>query len=443
MTELPPLRKNTRFQLLWTGSAVSQLGMELTRLAMPLLVLALTGSAGWAGLVAGARIASSVLAQIPAGVWVDRWDRRRTLVTSQALQTLNSTVLAVLVVAGQARMWHFVVIAAVDGVCVAFVGPARMTAIRGVVPVAQLRGAFALEESRSHAARLAGPPLGGLLYGLGRAIPFVVDAVTFLVAMLCSLFAKVPRRPGDESRAASAPGNDDQPAQAGQRRKRSMRRDAGEAFAWLWQQRGLRAVCAVLTLLNLLGGMFQLPLIVLVGNRGGNAFNTGAVLAGIGVGGLVGALVSGRLGNLLPPGKIVLSVLTIFGTALVSMTLPLGPWWPVVPLICISLSTPTLNVVLNVVITRMVPEHLLGRMDSVLTVASFGLAPVAPVLGGVLAATLGGAVTLGLIGGLILLTAVGAALSHELRDFTGETEPDQPDDAAADAVPKSATAEPG
>lgn len=75
MADCVPLRKNKQFQLLWFGSAVSQLGSELTKLAMPLLVLSLTGSPGWAGVVAGASIAASILAQIPAGVWVDRWDR--------------------------------------------------------------------------------------------------------------------------------------------------------------------------------------------------------------------------------------------------------------------------------------------------------------------------------------------------------------------------------
>ncbi|WP_219418405.1 MFS transporter [Pseudonocardia nigra] len=410
MTDLVPLRRNTQFQLLWAGSVVSQLGSELTRLALPLLVLALTGSPGWAGIVTGAGVAAAVLVQMPAGVWVDRWDRRRTLITGQAVRTVNSAVLAALILTGQVRVWQVVVLAVVDGLCVAFAEPARTTSIRAVVPVAQLPLAYMQEESRAHAARLVGPPLGGLLYGLGRAVPFVADTVTFLVALLCSIGAKVPRRPAGEERAQA---------------KRSMRRDAGEAIAWLWHQRGLREVCAAVMVLNLLGGAFLIPLIVLVADRGGDAVTTGTVLAGAGIGGLIGALLSHRTGALLPPGKLLITVVTLLGAAFAAMTIPLGPWWPMVPLALFTLSAPALNVVMDVVIARMVPEGMLGRMDAILTIVSRGLAPLGPVLGGGLAALLGGSGALLVIGGLLLLTAAGAAAVGELRRFTG----------AADDVP--------
>jgi MFS family permease len=422
--ELVPLRKNAQFQLLWLGSAVSQLGSELTRLAMPLLVLALTGSAGWAGIVTGAGVAATVLAQLPAGVWVDRWDRRRILLTGQALRVVNSAGLAALIITGRVQIWHFIVLAAIDGLCAAFVDPARSTAIRGVVPAEQLQSAYAREEARAHAARLVGPPLGGLLYGFGRAIPFVADTVTFLAALLCSVFAKVPRRPPSEQRDAPDP-------KTGEPAKRSMRREAGEAATWLWRQRGLREICGAAMILNLLGGAFLLPLIVLVRERGGGAVTTGTVLAGVGIGGLAGALLSGHTGKLLPPGKLVVAIIAIFGGALAAMALPLGPWWPMVPLVLISLSTPALNVVMNVVIARMVPERMLGRMDAALGVASKGLQPLGPVLGGALAAVLGGAGALVVIGGLLLLTAAGAAVSRELRRFTGEA-PEDGDAPAGD-----------
>jgi predicted MFS family arabinose efflux permease len=406
VVDVAPLRKNLQFQLLWVGSAVSQVGVELTRLAMPLLVLALTGSPGWAGIVAGARTAASIVAQLPAGVWVDRWDRRRTLIASQGLQTLNAAALAALILTDQASVWYFIGFGMADGVCAAFAGPARTTAIRGVVPVEQLHSAYAQEEARSHAARLIGPPLGALLYGFGRAVPFVVDAVTFLVAMLCALVAKVPRRPEQEDAV-------ERPA------KRSMRGEAAEAIRWVWRRRGLREVCAVAMMLNLLGGAFLLPLIVLVGERGGSALNTGTVLAGVGIGGLAGALLSNRAGTLLPPGWLTIAFAAIFGLSIMAMALPFGPWWPMAPLMLFSLSTPAFNVVMNVVVTRMVPEAMLGRVDAALGTVGFGLAPLGPVVGGALAAAVGGAGSLVLIGGLLLLTAAGAALSGELRRFTG------------------------
>ncbi|MFC4015187.1 MFS transporter [Nonomuraea purpurea] len=228
MTDIVPLRKNVRFQLLWVGSAVSQLGSELTRLAMPLLVLALTGSPGLTGVVAGARTAAFLAVQIPAGVWVDRWDRRRMLITAQGLQAVVSALLTALIITGQIQVWQFITLAVLDGLCAAFIGPVQDTAIRGIVPSGQLHSAYAQEEARTHAAGLIGPPLGGLLYGLGRTVPFVVDTITFLAATLFYAFAKVPRRPADEPQT---PARDD--GQEQRPNRRSMRREAAEAIAWL------------------------------------------------------------------------------------------------------------------------------------------------------------------------------------------------------------------
>ncbi|MEV0309720.1 MFS transporter [Nonomuraea fuscirosea] len=415
MTGIVPLRRNVRFQMVWIGGAASRLGSEFTRLAMPLLVLALTGSPGLAGVVAGARMVALLLVQMPAGVWVDRWDRRRTLMIAQILQAGVSALLAVLILTGQVQIWHFVTLAVLDALCAAFIEPVRDTAIRGIVPASQLHSAYAQEESRTHAAGLIGPPLGGLLYTLGRAVPFLAETVTLAAAALFYALAKVPRRPANQLRTSARAD--------GEERRRGVHREAAEAITWLWRRQGLREVTAAMMVLNLLGGAFLIPLIVLVGERGGGALTTGTVLAALGIGGLAGALLSGRISRLLPPGILLLAVLTIFGAALAATALPWGAWWPMVPLVFITLSTPSLNVVLNVVIARMVPDEMLGRMGAVLSMGGMALKPFGPVLGGTLAAALGGAAALVVLGGLLGATAAAAAVSRELRGFTGEIAP--------------------
>ncbi|MEV5895798.1 MFS transporter [Nonomuraea fuscirosea] len=418
MTGIVPLRRNMRFQMVWIGGAASRLGSEFTRLAMPLLVLALTGSPGLAGVVAGARMVALLLIQLPAGVWVDRWDRRRTLMIAQSFQAAVSALLAVLILTGQVQIWHFVTLAVLDALCAAFIEPVRDTAIRGIVPASQLHSAYAQEESRTHAAGLIGPPLGGLLYTLGRAVPFLAETVTLVAAALFYALAKVPRRPANQSQtSAREDGEERRPI------RRGVHREAAEAITWLWRRRGLREVTAAMMVLNLLGGAFLIPLIVLVGERGGGALTTGTVLAALGIGGLAGALLSGHISRLLPPGILLLAVLTIFGAALAATALPWGAWWPMVPLVFITLSTPSLNVVLNVVIARMVPDKMLGRMGAVLSMGGMALKPFGPVLGGTLAAALGGAAALVVLGGLLGATAAAAALSRELRRFTGEIAP--------------------
>ena len=145
------------------------------------------------------------------------------------------------------------------------------------------------------------------------------------------------------------------------------------------------------------------------------------VFAGIGIGGLVGAVLSDRIGGLLPAGQLVIAILVVFAGSNAVMVLPVAVWWPMVPLLVTAVVTPALNVVLSVAVSRLVPHEMLGRLDAVLTVAGMGLSPLAPVLGGFLAAALGGAGAVLVIGVGFALTAVVAASSRELRRFTDDT----------------------
>lgn len=388
-----PLRKNVQFQLLWAGGAVSQLGTQLTTYAMPLLILAVTGSYFWAGVIAGVRATTLILAQMPAGVWIDRWDRGKVLVWSQTTQAVAIATMATNVVTGLNSIPLFIALAAVDGACTAFTGPARSTAIKAVVPPDQLRTAFAQEEARGHVAWLAGPPLGALLYGFGRAVPFVADALSFLVAAVCAWFARIPKR-------------------TEQRPRRQMRHDLREAWTWLWHQRGLRNLMAIVLVMNLLGMASMIPVVAVVKDRGGPDWLVGLVLTGTGVGGVLGALISPRVAA--APAVLMVAVPAVFGVSNLAMALPFGAWWPFVPLMVTAIATPLLNVSVNAVFTAMVPDDLMGRMDAVLTFASRALTPLAPVLGAFAADVVGGAVAL-LASGALMLTMALAAVFTDLR----------------------------
>ncbi|TQS23066.1 MFS transporter [Microbispora sp. KK1-11] len=398
-SELPPLRRNSRFQMLWTGAAASELGTTLTWVAFPLLILAVTGSAALAGLVGACRITANLLFSLPAGAWVDRWDRRRILIAAEVVRCLALAALAAAVLTGRVALWQIVAVAVVTGAADSFFGPARAAAIRAVVAPGQLPEAYAQEEARGHAASLAGPPLGGFLFGLGRALPFAVDALSYLVSLVCLVRVRVPRRP----------------AEAVERRETGMRADVMEAAGWLWRHRGLRAGLAFALVANLVANALLLPVIVMVESRGGDAAATGVVLAGLGLGGLLGATLSARIGRLLPPGRLMLAVVGFFALAVCATALPFGPYWPVVPLFLAMVAAPALNVVLRVLLARLVPDAMTGRVVSVFTMATMGLTPVGPLLGGLLAQYVGGAGALVAVGGLLAAGCAVASISPALR----------------------------
>ncbi len=165
---------------------------QITTIAMPLLVLALTGSAAKAGLVGVARMVAFPLVSLPAGVVADRSDRRRVMIMCAAGRLVATASVAVALAAGRPGLGQLMAVALIDAGLYSVATVAERGLIGEVVPDALYSDAVAVNEGRAAAALTAGPPLGGALFGLSRAFPFVADAVSFLAA-LASL--AVMRRP--------------------------------------------------------------------------------------------------------------------------------------------------------------------------------------------------------------------------------------------------------
>jgi MFS family permease len=428
--QFPPLRKNVRFQLLWLGSGISKLGDAAVNLALPILILFATGSPVLAGLAATVSLASSLILGVPAGALVDRIDRRRILLLAETGLALTWGVFAAIVYLDAVALWNVVLVAALGGTAAAFIAPAQAASIQALVPKPQLAGAYAQAQARAYAIQLGGPPIGGLLYAISRAAPFAFQVVASIVSILCYLGARVPRRPLDEGRREPA---DDVGRASRTARARQLKQDVREALRWLLEQRGLRAVFGMAFFLNPIVNAIWVPIIVLVTARGGEAVDVGIIMAGVGVGGLIGSLLAARLSRWIPAGKLVLLVGFVMGVSYVLIPLPLGTYWPMVPVIVSTLAAPALNVAIMALLGNIVPSSMMGRMSSLMNLAFQGFTPLGPILGGVLAASLGGGGALIVCGVALLLVTLAASASSALRnlrvpDATTE-EPAAPADA--------------
>ena len=187
-----PLRRNRDFLLLQAGQLLSDIGSQSAQLAYPLLVLALTGSAARAGVVGFVRALGWTLLALPAGIAADRWDRRRLMLGADGLRVLAVGGLAAAVVADRLAFWAIVVVGFAEGAGTALFLAAQAGALRAVVPARQLPAAAATQTGRQAAVRLAGPPLGGAHFGLGRAIPFLVDAASYAFSIVSLLAMRTP-----------------------------------------------------------------------------------------------------------------------------------------------------------------------------------------------------------------------------------------------------------
>src|ERR1700678_3290493 len=179
---LVPLRRNAGFRMLWIGQLLSDAGSEIGLLAYPLLILALTHSAVLAGVVGTTRAITRLCLQLPAGALADRFDRRRTMIICDTMRAVLMALLGLLIAVHLASWPVVLVVGLIEGGAGAIFDPSAAAALPGIVPDAQLEQAWAATEGRTYAASLAGPVLGGVLFGLGRAVPFLADAVSYAVS---------------------------------------------------------------------------------------------------------------------------------------------------------------------------------------------------------------------------------------------------------------------
>lgn len=189
------LREEPQYRLLFGSQLLSVLGDRVTMVALPFAVLAIGGGVGQVAVVSAAQFLPFVVLALPAGVWADRWDRKRILIASDAVRLLCQVVAATLLLTDVAHVGHLVGIAAVYGAADAFFAPAFSGLLPTTVAPRNIQPANALRGLTSSIGSIAGPVLAGLLiaFGGGPGGALLFDAATFAIsiALLVPLRARV------------------------------------------------------------------------------------------------------------------------------------------------------------------------------------------------------------------------------------------------------------
>src|SRR6478735_3784173 len=187
------LREEPQYRLLFAGQVLSILGDRVMMVALPFAVLAVGGHVGDVAIVSAAQFLPFVVLALPAGVWADRWDRRKILIASDATRFLCQLAGGLLLVSGHAQVVHLVVLAAFYGAADAFFAPAFTGLLPGTVAPVNLQPANALRGLSFSTGSIIGPVLAGLLVALagGQGGAFLFDAATFVVSICCL----IPLRP--------------------------------------------------------------------------------------------------------------------------------------------------------------------------------------------------------------------------------------------------------
>ncbi|MBF9070520.1 MFS transporter [Streptacidiphilus fuscans] len=393
--QLLPLRRNWRFQLLWIGSAGSLTGLTAAEVAYPLAILALTGSPAWAGLFGVLQALATVLCGLPAGVLLDRCDRRRVLIATETVRATASLSVVVASALGELTLPHLLLVALALGAAQPLGGAARMLMLRAVVPPEQLTAALTQDELRVGLSELAGPPLGGFLYGVSRMLPFLFTGLCYLLSLTCAMLVR-PQQPAVTDPSATL-------------------RTVFDGLRALWRQPALRTTMLLVTLLNACGAPLSLVVIYRLREQGVASWAIGVALTGAAVGGLLGAALVGFLHRRFRPGTLLIGIIGAEVPVFVALGFCSGPWAAGAMLALGMLGIPALSVLLDVLIFRQVPDAQRGRtITATMTVAGLGI-PLGSGAIGLLLQTLGGTGAVLAMASVLALGAAAAATQRGLR----------------------------
>lgn len=185
--------RTRNFRLFFIGQTISNSGNWLTNVALTLLILHLTGSGLYVGLLTACQFGPILLLTIWGGAIADRYNKRNLLFITQSLEMLESIALAALAFTHDPPIWAFFSVATVGGILLAFDNPLRRSFVTEMVPKEDIPNAVVLYSTIINVARIIGPALAGLLIvSVGYGWCFTLDAVTY-IAVLLSLWMMRPR----------------------------------------------------------------------------------------------------------------------------------------------------------------------------------------------------------------------------------------------------------
>ncbi|MEV6247786.1 MFS transporter [Streptomyces sp. NPDC051742] len=387
------LWRNTDYLGWWTGNTLSAVGTSVSSIAYPLLALSLTGSVTKAGFIGSANLIGVLVTTLWGGALADRVSRRAILVAGPLVQAAVLTAVGLSVHNGRISIPLLAVTALVSGLCSGVILGASTPSLRRIVPKEQLATANGQAMSRDMAAQLVGPPLGGVLFGLGRSIPFFADALSFVFAALGALNI---RRPLGPDRAPDGP-------------RTTMLQDVGQGIGFVRRHPFLRFVVVMASLLNMIDQAFLLLLIAVVAHRGGGPTEIGLVSGAAVAGALVGAVFASSVMKRVSARPLLcVSVWLLTGSFALTAVVP--EVWQIGVVVCLAgLTAVPVNVILQTYVMQLVPDELLGRVAAVNRFGAYSLEWAGPMLAGGLVFVFG--VAGGVLALLVLLVPLGVTVT--------------------------------
>ena len=389
---------NRNYLLLWSGQTISSVGSGVSQIAFPLLVLMLTHSPAQAGFAGALRAAPYFIFTLPGGALIDRWNRKWVMILCNAGRALSLGSIPVAFVLGHLTIVQLYIVALLEGTLYVFFDLAETASLPRVVSKEQLPAATAQNNVTFGITTLLGPPLGTVLYSVGRFLPFLADAVSYAISVL-SLF--LMRAKFQEERIAP---------------RRKLYLEVSEGIKWLWHQPILRSMALLNCVMAGLGSGGTLLIIVLAQRQHTSTAFIGFIFSLGGIGAILGSLLAKPVQQRFSYGRAIIGILWLYPLPYVLLAVAPTPLILGGLLAAGLLVDATYNVVQFSYRLALIPDELQGRVNSSFRLISYSLRPLGQVLTGVLLQDIGPIFTILAFSLCLVLLAVAASLNPHVRN---------------------------
>ncbi len=378
------------YRLLWAGAFTSSIGTWMQQVAQAWLIFTMTGSASLLALDAFLGAAPFLVFSLFGGVFADRFDRRKILLSSQLVQLTSAFLLAGLIATNYVAVWMIMTLSFVVGFAQSFGGPAYQALVPTLVDREDLPNAVALNSIQFNLARVIGPVLAGIaFYKLGAAACFALNGVSFIAVIAAILLLKrgAPVAPAAEP-------------------------------VWRSLKTGVKAVRDGGPLLGLVvmafaGSFCSVALVTYLPVFAKEIFHRDAkgfsgLLAAFGIGAVIGAIGVAAFGNVRRKGFVAVVTQMLFGALMVSFALSRSVALSYAILLAAGAALMIIFAMFMTLVQTHVEDHLRGRVVSIYSLAFRGAMPLSNLLGVFLASFL--SVPMIVVANGVVLFALGAGV---------------------------------
>ena len=386
--------KNRNFRLFFIGQGISVIGTWMTRMATSWLVYRLTGSALLLGIVGFASQIVPFLLQPLAGAWVERMDRQKLLIRTQAAAAIQSFILAALTLGHIITIWEVIALSALQGLINAFDALGRHSFfVQMIEDRNDLGNAIALNSTMVNGARLLGPALAGVTIGIaGEGGCFLIDGISYIAVIASLLMMKI--KPVEIAHTAD-----------------NLIRQMREGWDYVRSFSPIRTILLLFSVVSLMGYPYMVLLPIFAGQvLHGGPYTLGWLTAASGLGALISALSLAFRKSVVGLTRMIQVSSATLGLALILFGIS---HWLFLSLLLMGfagfgmMQSASAS---NTIIQTLVPEDKRARVLSYYAMAYFGSAPIGSLLAGALAQKIGASNTIIITGTFCLLGSLWFAL---------------------------------